>query len=164
MIQNLYRHFEQVNNAGRYSIGLHPWYIDGNWLTVMQRVQQWSMHNQVLAIGECGLDKLCNTDFILQQQVFTAQIQWANTIGKPLVIHCVRAWEEVFHILDKQHNTVPVIFHGFNKNKSLAAKIIRKGHYLSFGKSLHQPQIQDILRHLPTDKFFLETDDAAITK
>ena len=80
----------------------------------------FSKTDSVLAIGECGLDKACDTNFKLQQQVFTTQVNWANEIKKPLIIHCVRAYGEVLSLLQKNNNKVPVIFHGFNKNGAVA--------------------------------------------
>lgn len=148
---------------GLFSIGIHPWYIDGNGQEQLRKLKQWITHPHVLAIGECGLDKICNTDFYLQQEVFTKQIQWANSVQKPLVIHCVRAWEEVFSLLKKQEPTVPVIFHGFAKSGAIASRIINNGYYLSFGKALQQERIREILGNIPSDRFFLETDDAALS-
>lgn len=162
-IQNFYKDFEKTTIAGRYSIGLHPWYIDENWLAQMDEIKDWSKHSNVIAIGECGLDKVCKVDFSLQQEVFRAQVQLANSIRKPLIIHCVRAWEEILHLLELQKNKVPVIFHGFNKNLVLAQKIISLGYYLSFGKSLQKPVMKALLAALPVNKIFLETDDAAIS-
>jgi TatD DNase family protein len=97
---------------------------------------------------------------VLQQQLFTAQIQLANQLQKPLIIHCVRAYEEVQHLLQQQHNAVPVIFHGFNKNAVLAQQLISKGYYLSFGKAVLQDAMQEVLRAVPRDKIFFETDDS----
>lgn len=129
----------------------------------MDALRDWCRHPHVLAIGECGLDKVCTTSFSLQQQVFSAQVQSANEIGKPMIIHCVRAWEEVLHLLQQQRNRVPVIFHGFNKNRAIAQRIINRGYYVSFGKSLEKLAIREVLAALPPDKIFLETDAAAVS-
>ena len=128
----------------------------------MKALEQFSNNKNVLAIGECGLDKICTTGFLLQQHVFAAQIGLANKINKPLIIHCVKAYEEVVQQLQQNNNRVPVIFHGFNKNKILAQQLIHKGFYLSFGKALQQPAMQELIKILPADKIFLETDDAAV--
>jgi TatD DNase family protein len=163
VITNLYNHFEQVVAGGNYSAGLHPWYLnDTTWVEEMKALEQYSNNKNVLAIGECGLDKICTTGFLLQQQVFAAQIALANKINKPLIIHCVKAYEEVVQQLQQSNNQVPVIFHGFNKNKILAQQLIHKGFYLSFGKALQQPALQELIKILPADKIFLETDDAAV--
>lgn len=163
-LQNLYHHFELVCNRGIYSIGLHPWYIvEQKWQEELIALKKFSLHKNVLAIGECGLDKVCKTDFTLQQTVFSEQIQWANGIQKPLIIHCVRAWQEIFHLLIKNHNKVPVIFHGFNGKSVIAQEIISKGYYLSFGKALQHSNMQQLLPEIPINRLLLETDDADIS-
>ncbi len=161
VITNLYNHFEQAVTGGNYSAGLHPWYLnETTWVEEMKALEQYSNNKNVLAIGECGLDKIFTTGFLLQQKVFTAQIVLANKINKPLIIHCVKAYEEVVLQLQQNNNRVPVIFHGFNKNKILAQQLVSKGFYLSFGKAIQLPAIQELVKTLPPDKIFLETDDA----
>jgi TatD DNase family protein len=145
-------------------MGIHPWYIHpGHWENQLRSLRHKSTHPGILAIGECGLDKVCATPFSLQVQVFQAQVEWANTIGKPLMIHCVRAWEEVLALLEEANIRVPVLFHGYNKNTQLARRITGKGYYISLGKALQRPGIQDVLRVVPANRFFLETDDAELS-
>lgn len=160
-VQSLHSNFDAVQQKGWYAIGLHPWHIDANWEEQYRLVEQWATHPHVVAIGECGLDRVCAVNFQLQQQVFYQHIQLANLVHKPLIIHCVKAYDEVLKAL--QQTDVPAVFHGFNKSRELALQIITAGHYISFGKALLQPRVQDVLKVLPPDKIFLETDDAAVT-
>ncbi len=122
-----------------------------------------SRQENVLAIGECGLDRVCQTPFELQIKVFAEQLLWANEINKPLIIHCVKAHNEVLKMIQTCHSKVPVIFHGFNKSKQLAESIIEAGHWLSFGKALQQNDISEIFTTIPAERFFLETDQAGIS-
>ena len=101
-IQNLHAGFNNAVNPGRYSIGLHPWYISKEtWQKEFKDLQKWSKSNYVFAIGECGLDNIYATDFALQKEVFAAQITLANQTDKPLIIHCVKAFDEVITLLKK---------------------------------------------------------------
>ena len=164
VIQNLYDHFEEVENVGNYSIGLHPWYVKkSKWKNEFEMLEKYAVCNFVMAIGECGLDKSCTTDFLLQKEVFLAHIILANKLKKPLIIHCVNAYEEIIQILKVNKNTVPVIFHGFNKNESIALSIIKQKFHLSFGKALQQERIQEILSSLSVEQILLETDAADIS-
>ena len=163
-IRSLYRDFEESAAPGNYSIGLHPWYIHNeNWKRDFELLKRFSENTNVLAIGECGLDKACSTAYHLQEAVFIAQLLWANENGKPLIIHCVRAYEEILNLLKKHKNRVPVLFHGFNKNSTLAGRIISEGHWLSFGKALFSPDMRNVFSNVPSEKIFLESDDATIS-
>lgn len=164
-IQSLHNHFEKVETHGKFSIGLHPWFIEEeNWKKEMGSILECCQHKNVAAIGECGLDNLCDTDFHLQKNVFIQQVILANKIHKPLIIHCVRAWQEVLHLLHMNNDNVPVIFHGFNGKLSIVKQIVNEGYYLSFGKAiLYKPFLLEVLRFLPISKLFLETDDDDIS-
>lgn len=162
-VENRHENFEKVTPGRRFSTGLHPWYIkDFYWETEFKALQKTSISPHVVAIGECGLDRLCTTPFPLQETVFMAQVQWAIQLRKSLIIHCVRAWDEILSILKTSGITVPVVFHGFNKNAVLARKISAAGYYLSFGKALQYEQARLAISDVPIDKILLETDDSDI--
>lgn len=163
-IQNLNKNFELTAQPGYYSVGLHPWYIHPyEWKTDFENLKKTLPLSSVVAIGECGLDRFCKTDFSLQRQVFEAHIQLANETKKPLILHVVKAHEDVLRLLKTLNNTSTIIFHGFNKNKVLAQKLLDAGAYLSFGKGVNLSHVADILKNIDADRFFLETDDAVVS-
>jgi TatD DNase family protein len=98
------------DKPNHYSYGLHPWHIEkdtaGHFLDNLKVVAH---EKRCLAIGECGLDKLSKVDFGLQQEVFVEQVKIANHIKKPLIIHCVKAFNELINCLNHNNNEVPVI-------------------------------------------------------
>lgn len=160
-IGNLYKDFDAIESDSLYSVGLHPWYITAEaWQDQIAVVKEKSRLQNVVAIGEAGLDKVTETDFGLQQTVFAQHIQLANEVQKPLIVHCVRAHAEVIALLKQTPVQVPVIFHGFNKSKELAQQLISLGYYLSFGKGLEKKGLQEIMAALPIAKIFLETDNS----
>lgn len=162
VVQSLPDHYENAAGKGLFSLGIHPWYIESPTVGQWESLLQWSGLKQVVAIGECGLDKVCTTPFSLQETVFRDQIRLAATLKKPLILHCVRAWETCFSLLKAEAPGVPVIFHGFAKSRELARQVIDNGYYLSFGKALATSRIKETLHSIPADRFFLETDDAAL--
>lgn len=162
-IQNIYRDFEQVQDTGLYSLSLHPWFIHTNWQECFDKIRSIAHQKNILAIGETGLDKLCTTSFVIQQEVFIEHIKLANEIKKPIIIHCVKAFSEVIQILRAHNRNCPVIFHGFHKNLELAQQLIKNGYYLSFGKALQKQNMQDVIKELPLSHLFFETDEATIT-
>jgi TatD DNase family protein len=157
-IISLYEQFEQTKEPGLYSIGLHPLYLQH---ATMDDVKQWAVYERVVAIGECGLDKLSSFSMEQQQQLFYQQVLLANELKKPLVVHCVRAFDEALAVLKQAQ--VPVIFHGFNKSKELAQQLVDKGYYISLGTALQQERMQEVLRLIPVTQLFLETDVADVS-
>ncbi len=119
----------------------------------------------VLAIGECGLDKLCHTAWNLQVVVFKQQIELANKLNKPLIIHCVRAFDELLQVFEENPPIVPVIVHGFNKKDNIAERLVSAGMYISFGAAILKDSSPAALalKNMPADRFFLETDNADIS-
>jgi len=144
------------------SLGIHPWYIDINKDAQLDILKQYAKKENVLAIGECGLDKLTDRDFKTQERIFREQINIANQLHKPLIVHCVRAHQECLRILKEENVQVPVIFHGFDKDMQLAHQIHRAGHYISLGASLLKGKQNELITALSCDKIFLETDDKPI--
>ena len=142
-----------------FSVGIHPQNIHEDWEKDLESLKIISQNPKCLAIGECGLDALVNIDENLQKKVFEAQIIWANQIQKPVIIHCVKRFQELIPF--QKIAKVPMIIHGFNKKKAIADEMLKHGFYLSFGKSvLHNLSLQTTLKEIPSEKIFLETDDA----
>src|SRR5690554_7340924 len=142
-----------------FSVGIHPQQIAENWQYQMDLVQEKAMDKNCLAIGECGLDRLSQTPLDVQQKVFVQQLQLAETLQKPVIIHCVRAYQELMQIHQTEKPTVPLVIHGYPKGLTLAKQLVQKGFYLSFGKLLlHSPKLQEAFVNIPADKIFLETD------
>lgn len=154
------------DKANYYSYGLHPWEVNRE--TCYNQLEHLAvvMHEKrCIAIGECGLDKLCDADFGLQQEVFVEQIRLANKVNKPLIIHCVKAFNELINCLNLNDNKVPVIIHGFNNNENIARVLVNEGCYFSFGKALlgYESNAAKAIINVGRKRFFLETDDADIS-
>lgn len=141
-----------------FSVGLHPKDIDENVEQHLERVRDVSKKNPFCwAVGECGLDSLVSTPISEQERVFEAQILWANEVHKPVVVHCVRRFSELLRF--SKIAKTPLIIHGFNKKKTIAEELLKKGFYLSLGKFLlYSESLQNLAKDLPLDRIFLETD------
>ena len=143
-----------------YSIGIHPWYINLESLDAdLQIIESKLQDPNCNALGECGLDKRIEIPLELQQKVFEKQLLLAQKYNKPVVIHCVAAFQEVIAIKKQLKITVPMLIHGFSKNSQVAKELIDNGFYISFGKYLlRNPQLETVFQGIPNDRFFLETD------
>ncbi|MFM6925785.1 MAG: TatD family hydrolase [Ferruginibacter sp.] len=160
---NVLKDFNAVPAIGLYSAGLHPWYLKKETMdAALQQLNQAMEKSNVLALGECGLDTVCDTDYELQQSCFRRQVQLANKARKPLILHCVKAFEDVIRILKEEQAAVPVIFHGYHKSKELAQQLVKAGYYISFGKHILQPVTATVFLSIPLNHVFLETDAADI--
>lgn len=162
-VLNVLKDFDVIPGEGIYSAGLHPWYLEkDNEAFHLSQLKSALQKRNVIAVGECGMDKVCNTDYQLQEYYFSRQIELANESGKPLIIHCVRAFDEILHLLKQEKISVPVIFHGYHKSYELAERIVRQGYFLSFGKQLEEATTAKVFASIPLNHLFLETDAADI--
>ncbi|WP_286895945.1 MULTISPECIES: TatD family hydrolase [Sphingobacterium] len=150
-------HAEEITETD-CSIGLHPWYIDGNSELALALMKGGLKQAQVLAIGECGLDKNIAIPLIQQLQVFYRQVQLAQVYRKPLIIHCVRAFQEIVSCLKKVNFNEAVVFHGYRKNWTLARQLIDQGYYLSIGGHCLNGSQDELLENISLSQLFLETD------
>jgi len=164
LIRNLFP--ENMGNMRKdrfYSIGWHPWYLEPKLIEVqMSRVNSAANNACILAIGETGLDKLADAPMDLQINIFKRHSRIAEETGKPLIIHAVKAFEEIIRVKNEMHPNVPWILHGFNKKPEVAEMLINQGFMLSFGKALLDTvdPAFEVIKKIPADRFFLETDDS----
>jgi TatD DNase family protein len=160
LIQDLSK-FNHINEW--LTVGIHPWYADAaNWPQQLQQITLVSQHPQVIGIGECGLDKLITMPITQQLAIFEAQVQLAENIQKPVIIHCVRAFNELIYWKKRNKVTVPLIIHGFNNNMAIAQQLLAHGFYISLGAALlkKDSNAAKTLRMMPLERFFLENDDS----
>jgi TatD DNase family protein len=146
-----------------FSLGLHPWFIDRlDVAAALALIDAQAENLRLLAIGECGLDKSIATPLDRQIKVFLSQLEIAERWKKPVMIHCVRAFNELLLIKQQLQPVMPWIIHGFNKNLNVAQQCLAQGCYLSFGNTLlnSHSHAYKILPDIPLDRLFLETDAA----
>lgn len=132
--------------------GVHPWHaLDG-------RIDRDTVAAADM-VGETGLDYAANVDRKAQESIFRHQLSIAEQLRKPVVIHCVRAFEPVMKILS-EYRLATVIMHGFTGSPEQAARALDKGCMLSFGmRTFGSPKALRALHATPLDRMFCETDD-----
>ena len=150
--------FSAIGKNEFLSVGIHPWYLDDaeNQLDLLRKAIE---NKQVVAIGECGLDKLKGPSMDLQTTVFKKQIALSEEYHLPMIIHCVKAYNELIQIKKSTHPHQPWIIHGFRGKEALAKECILHGFHLSFGAYYQE----DALRAVPVEKLFVETDESDMT-
>ena len=150
----------QILDQGYYSVGIHPWDVTAQSKSIpFEYLCEVACLPQVLAIGEAGLDKKQAISLELQQAIFELQIKLAETVQKPLLIHCVKAWSELIAIKKQFKPNQPWIIHGYRGNAILAQQLLKHGFYLSYATYYNSHALPfGCLDHL-----FIETDDSETT-
>lgn len=151
----------EIPSVPAFSAGIHPKDIDDHWQSNFEKIKKISLHKGCVAIGECGLDGMINVPQALQETVFAAHLQWADQVEKPVIIHCVRRYQENVRLCRTLRQSA--VIHGFNKKQTLADELLAHGFYLSFGAALlHSVSLQQTFKTVPRERLFLETDDRAV--
>ncbi len=148
---------EKVVQQSVDSIGIHPWDVkrENAEKLILEWEDKLSERLFITAIGECGLDKVCDAPLDIQEYVFRHQIAKSESLGVPLILHCVKAQEEILRIRKDISPLQPWIFHGFRGKPQQLEQLIRAGMYVSFGVKYNA----DSLLSCPLDRLFLETDE-----
>ena len=155
MILDIHTHNAQTHAQTIDTVGIHPWKAQIGDLAEMERLAP-----SVDAVGEIGLDYACDVPREVQMAIFRAQLTLAERLEKPVVLHCVRAFEDVMRAL-AHHHLRAVIFHGFIGSKEQAQRAINQGYYLSFGeRTFHSPKSIEALRSTPLSHLFVESDES----
>lgn len=146
---------ELPDGEGLMSVGVHPWNAGRVNEETMAKLAVWLKDERVVAVGEVGLDRLKGPEMDLQQDVFRKQILLASQMAKPLIIHCVRA----FDLLLKAKKEMPAegtqwILHGFRGNPILANQLLSAGIDLSFGEKYNA----ESFAATPAHRRYRETD------
>lgn len=148
-----------MDRAVHLSAGIHPWFLTEEDITLQLAWLDTLLEDKrLLAIGEAGLDKCCHTPFALQQKAFEAQIICSEHRDLPMILHIVRAYQELIAYRKSLHARQPWIIHGFRGKKEVARSLLDQGFYLSFGQKF-QPET---LRYVPEDRLLLETDESLL--
>ena len=141
------------------SVGLHPWDITEDWGKEFLRITELAKSRNVIAIGECGIDKLKSTaDIITQITVFQAHARLSEETKKPLIIHCVKGIDEITRLYKELNPTQAWIIHGFRGKPQQAVQITDCGLYISFGEYFNAESI----KATPLDRMFIESDESTL--
>ncbi len=137
-----------------FSCGIHPWYSEDseNQLIYLKEIVS---DPRIVAIGEAGLDKLKGPSYDIQIPVFKEHITLSEKLKKPLIIHCVKAWEELIRISQECNHTQPWIIHGYRGKPELTKRLINEGFMFSVGEDINVESMEII----PVESLFCETDE-----
>lgn len=159
-------HVAILNAEGRsdlppyYSLGIHPWNAEKG---IPYQLKEALKASSCLALGEAGLDKLKGPDLELQKTCFIEQVHLSEELGLPIIIHCVKAWNELRAIKRDLKPKQTWIYHGFSK-ANLIEEVVQEGLMISIGAAvLTNKKLQDKIAWLPLDRILVETDDSDLS-
>ena len=149
-------------DSGYYSVGFHPYSVG--------KVEEEETHNKVrlatenpniFAIGEVGLDKSIEAPLADQMRVFEKQVSIAEFADLPVILHVVKAFNEIIDFMKNYKPVVPMIIHGYNGSAQMAEDLVKAGFLISFGEAIakEHSKIVEALQKVPIEKLFLETDE-----
>lgn len=143
-------------------MGLHPTSVNKNYLDELAHVKKWIDKRHFCAIGEIGIDLYWDKSFLKQQkEAFKTQIQWAKEKKWPVVIHCRKAFDEIFEVLESEKSDdLNGIFHCFTGTKEQAEKAISYHMKLGIGGvvTFKNGKIDQFLNEIDIKHIVLETD------
>ena len=144
------------------AIGVYPEYTDIDETEFNKYV---SLMEKCDAIGEIGLDYHWYKDTRDKQiELFIRQIEIANRLNKPVIIHAREALGDTYNVL-KQHPCKAVL-HCYSGSYELAKEFIKLGYYISIGgpvtfKNAKEPL--EVAKNIPLDRLLIETDSPYLT-
>lgn len=162
-------HFQDVlKPAQQYSniycsVGVHPTHQDSYAPTVEELVKL-AQHEEVIAIGETGLDyfRCEDDDMTWQHDLFRTHIRAAIEAQKPLIIHTRSAKEDTIRILAEENaQKVGGVMHCFAEDWETAQQAMKLNFYISFSGIVSfnsAIELQEVAKKVPEDKFLIETD------
>ncbi|SOB76597.1 TatD DNase family protein [Marinobacter sp. LV10R510-11A] len=145
-----------------YCLGIHPWFVDEHSIADLESLEQilGSRPERCVGIGECGLDRL-RGDMSAQYPWFESQIELASKLGFPLIIHSVKAHDEVHATLKRGSWGGRALLHGFSGSYQQATKLVGQGCFIGVGGVITHPRARktrDTVARLPLESLVLETD------
>jgi len=147
------------------SAGIHPHDAKSFRDNDIERLEEIVSDSKVKAIGETGLDFYRNySDRTSQEKAFHSQIDLAQKLSMPMIIHIRAAYSEAKTIL-VQHNYYKGALHCYSGDEDFAQWAIDQGFYISFSGSLtyDNPKLKEIAEHLPEERTLIETDAPYLT-
>lgn len=148
------------------AIGVHPQEATAIPPDYLDILNELSLHQKVVAIGEIGLDyyymDMAPKD--LQLNIFESQLKLANELDLPVIVHDRDAHADTLELLTKYKPKGVV--HCFSGSVEMAQEILKLGMYIGLGgavtfKNAKKPAL--VAQNIPLNRLLLETDAPYMT-
>lgn len=145
-----------------FSAGLHPWWLqeraESDWESQLAEALE---QDRCLALGECGLDKMIEIPMAEQEALLERQLALAGDLNRPVILHCVRAHNELIRLLKRHALPRGGVVHAFTGSPDIARTYWGMGFYLGIGGSItyaRARKTREAAQRLPLEALVLETD------
>ena len=145
-------------------IGIHPEYADEFTDEQIEKLKEIASDKKVVAIGEIGLDyHYTKENKEKQKYMFCKQIELANALNLPIVIHTRDAIGDTMEIFEKYQDKLKKggILHCFHESKEILDKVTKMGFHVSYGGAItfkNASNLREIVKSTPLDRILTETD------
>ena len=147
-------------------VGVHPSEAQKFSDDTARRMMELAAHKKVVAIGEIGLDYYWDKTFVdVQKKVFKTQIEIANALKLPVVVHDREAHGDTFEILE-QMGAKKVLLHCFSGSLEFAKRCVEKGWFIALGGVVtfkNAKKVRQVAKEIPLEHIMLETDTPYLT-
>lgn len=144
------------------TVGMHP--HDAKDLTpdALKVFRELAAHPKVIALGEMGLDYYRNlSPHLVQKEAFEKQLDLAEEMQLPIIIHNRDAYMDILPILEARHEKIRGVLHCFTGDVELMHRSLAIGFHLGIGGIVTYPNAKDVqavAREVPLDRLLIETD------
>ena len=144
------------------AVGMHP--HDAKDLTsdILKTFRELAEHPKVIALGEMGLDYYRNlSPRPVQKEAFEQQLDLAEEMRMPIVIHNRDAYMDILPILEARQGRIRGVLHCFTGDVELMQRSLASGFYIGIGGIVTYPNAKDVqavAREVPGDRLLIETD------
>lgn len=143
-------------------VGVHPENVEDLENDYLEKLETLLKNKKVVAIGEIGLDYHWRKDNQeLQKKIFIEQIDLANKLDLPIVVHCRDAVGDTLQILKEHTPKRESLMHCYGGSVESAKEFIKLGFSFSFGGVVtfkNAKNVQEVVKSIPLEKIMLETD------
>lgn len=147
-------------------IGIHPWFVSKGWKDDFQILENLLRENPKAGIGETGLDfQKRFTNCAEQDASFTAHLDLARELNRPVAVHCVQAWGRLIEIL-REHPAPRILLHAFGGAPELIPALAELNCWFSFCGLVtdpHAKRMRASVAAVPDDRLLIETDSPDFT-
>lgn len=145
------------------SIGIHPYYAKEERAQELYDIYNKEDNKKVVAVGEIGLDyHITKEDRKEQIKCFIEQIELANTLKLPILVHTRDASLDTYRILkDEIKAEYGTLLHCFNPTDDLVRLVLERGYTVAFGGNItykRAASFGEYLKKIPLSQIVVETD------